>query len=118
MNIVLFSGDLMAASRIQGVPSRITAKLRTATTAEQVISWCTDEQVDVVVVDLAVPGLEIGPLVNALKRGNVAPPRVVAFGQHVHEERLATAREAGCDEVVARGQFFAQLESILGRNSV
>jgi CheY-like chemotaxis protein len=117
MNLVLLSSDLMAASRIQGAASRIAAKLRTATSAEQAIALCGDGPVDVAIVDLAMPALEIGPLVNSLKRGSSAPPKVVAFGPHVHEQRLAAAREAGCDEVVSRGQFFAQLESILGRNS-
>jgi hypothetical protein len=39
--------------------------------------------------------------------------RVVAFGPHVHEERLAAARNAGCDEVVSRGEFFARLDAIV-----
>jgi hypothetical protein len=42
-------------------------------------------------------------------------PRVIAFGPHVHEERLQAARKAGCDEVVSRGQFFAQVEGMLAR---
>jgi DNA-binding response OmpR family regulator len=117
MNIVLLSGDLMATSRVQGAASRIAAKLLTATTAEQAIAFCRDERVEVVAVDLAMSDLEIGPLVNSLKRGTFAPPNVLAFGPHVHEERLAAAREAGCDEVVSRGQFFAQIESILGRHA-
>jgi DNA-binding NarL/FixJ family response regulator len=104
----------MAASRIQGAASRFAAKLRTATTAEQAIALCSDEPTGFVLVDLGMPGLEIGPVVRSLKNAIPAPPKVVAFGPHVHEDRLAAAREAGCDEVVSRGQFFSQLESILG----
>ena len=118
MNVVLLTSDLMAASRVQGAAARIAATLLTATTAEQAIAFCNDESVGVMLVDLAMPGLEIGPLVSSLKRGDFASPKVVAFGPHVHEERLVAARDAGCDEVVSRGQFFAQIESILGRNSI
>jgi DNA-binding response OmpR family regulator len=118
MNLVLLSSDLMAASRIQGAVSNFAARLRTVANAEQAVSACGEEPVNAVVVDLALPGLEIEPLVNSLKRGSAAPPKVVAFGPHVHENRLAAARQAGCDEVVSRGQFFAQLELILSRHTM
>ncbi|HEX2477118.1 MAG TPA: hypothetical protein VHK01_20350 [Lacipirellulaceae bacterium] len=118
MTVVLLSGDLMAISRIQGAVSRTVAGLRTAATAEQAISICNEEPVELVVVDLGVSALQIGSLVNALRRKGSAVPKIVAFGPHVHEDRLAAAREAGCDEVVSRGQFFSQLESILGRYAV
>jgi len=42
---------------------------------------------------------------------------VVAFGPHVHEERLAAAREAGCDEVLSRGEFFARVNAIVQGSS-
>ena len=50
---------------------------------------------------------------NRLKASEGSGTRVVAFGPHVHEQRLAAARDAGCDLVVSRGQFFSQLETIL-----
>jgi DNA-binding response OmpR family regulator len=118
MTIVLLSGDLMALSRIQGVVSRTGAGLHTAATAEQAISICNEELAELVIVDLGVPALEIGSLVSSLQRTVSAVPKIVAFGPHVHEERLAGARAAGCDEVISRGQFFSQLESILGRHAV
>ena len=118
MNLVLLSSDLIAASRIQGAVTNLAARLCSVTNAEQAISACREEPVSVVLVDLALPGLEIEPLVNSLQRASAAPPKVVAFGPHVHENRLAAARQAGCDEVVSRGQFFAQLESILSRQTM
>jgi DNA-binding NarL/FixJ family response regulator len=117
MNVVLLSGDLMAISRLQGAASQIAAKLLTATNAEQAIAFCSDESVESVVIDLTTPGLEIGPLLQSLRHGEIAAPKVVAFAPHVHEERLAAAQAAGCDEVVSRGQFFTQIEAILGRQA-
>jgi hypothetical protein len=38
--------------------------------------------------------------------------RIIAYGPHVDEALLADAKEAGCDEVLTRGQFnklFAEL---------
>jgi hypothetical protein len=34
----------------------------------------------------------------------------------VHEGLLAAAQGAGCDEVLSRGQFFAQLDGIVRRH--
>jgi hypothetical protein len=39
--------------------------------------------------------------------------RVVGFGSHVDRARLEAAREAGCDEVLARSAFFARLAGIV-----
>jgi DNA-binding NarL/FixJ family response regulator len=118
LTVVLLSGDLMAVSQVQGAISRTGAGLRTATTAEQAISICNELPVAVVVVDLGVPAFEVGSLVSSLKRAGASIPKIVAFGPHVHEDRLSAAKAAGCDEVISRGQFFAHLESILGRHGV
>jgi CheY-like chemotaxis protein len=112
MTVVLLSGDLLTISRVQGAAEQCGAGCRVITSAEQAIECLDDEQDTLVVVDLAMPAIRIGPLVSLLKSRTPAA-KIVAFGPHVHEARLEEARRAGCDEVVSRGQFFAQLESIL-----
>jgi len=61
----------------------------------------------------SLPSLDVEEIVNHLKTKQSAATRVIAFGPHVHEKRLEAARRAGCDVVVSRGQFFAQLNTIL-----
>ena len=39
--------------------------------------------------------------------------RVVAYGRHTEVELLAEARAAGCDRVLARSAFFADVERAL-----
>ena len=39
--------------------------------------------------------------------------RMIGFASHVAEQALAAAREAGCDAVLSRGQFSAQLPRLL-----
>jgi hypothetical protein len=68
-----------------------------------------------VVVDLTLFPLDLATLVAKLKTAHDGRSTIVAFGPHVHEGRLAAAAEAGCDEVLSRGQFFAQLDAIVGR---
>jgi hypothetical protein len=63
----------------------------------------------VVVVDLSKRGvLEV--LVELCGTG----VRVLAYGSHVDKTLLATATDAGCDEVLPRSQFFSRLPELVG----
>ena len=64
---------------------------------------------DVVVVDLSKRG--VLDILGDLCRSGV---RVVAYGAHVDKQLLATATEAGCDEVLPRSQFFSRLPELVG----
>jgi DNA-binding NarL/FixJ family response regulator len=87
--------------------------VRSASGESQAVELCEAEGANAVIVDLSTPSVDVASLVNQLKSKIGSIARVVAFGPHVHEQRLAAAREAGCDLVVSRGQFFSQLETIL-----
>ena len=113
MTIVLLSGDLAALSRVEGAATRLGQAVRIASGESQAVEFCEAEDAKTVIVDLSIPSLDIASLVKQLKSIEDSNTRVLAFGPHVHEQRLAAAREAGCDLVVSRGQFFSQLESIL-----
>jgi DNA-binding NarL/FixJ family response regulator len=65
---------------------------------------------DVVVVDLGVQGA-----LDAVRslRADGSTARVVAYGSHVERELLAEARAAGCDRVLARSAFFADVAAHL-----
>jgi hypothetical protein len=61
--------------------------------------------VDLVIVDLSRPAvLAVLPRISA---------RTIGFGSHVDRERLEDASAAGCDEVMARSEFFRRLEELL-----
>jgi DNA-binding NarL/FixJ family response regulator len=112
MDVVLLANDLMVASRLQTAASKIDGKIRIATTGSQVVDLCEQEKIGMVIIDLATPGLKLD-FVQQLKSKSAKGPRIVAFGPHVHKDRLAAARDAGCDAVISRGQFFGEIESIL-----
>lgn len=118
MWVVLFSGDLLVISRVQNAAAAIGVTVQPVNSIPQAVSKCAELRSSLIIADLTAPALDIGKLVNELRAGQVEkaadfPPRVIAFGPHVHENRLAAAREAGCDEVLSRGQFFRQIEVIL-----
>ena len=113
MNVVLLTSDLIVSSRVEGAALRNGIDLRTVTSAEAAVQSCVERSPDKLIVDLGTPSLDVAKLVARVKRGSGNSPHIVAFGPHVHAELLANARQAGCDEVVSRGQFFSQLEGML-----
>lgn len=108
--VVLITADLACVSAVTGAAARTGAELRTALGVGAV-----EEQLagtpppSLVLVDLSTPTLRIAELLPRLRAG--APrARVIAFGPHVHTGLLASAREAGCDLVVSRGELHARLD--------
>jgi hypothetical protein len=63
----------------------------------------------IVVVDLGRRGAI--DAVAAIRAATTA--RIVGFGPHVERDLLSAARNAGCDEVLARSVFFSTLDKLL-----
>jgi hypothetical protein len=90
--------DLMDRSRLGGLDVTFVtdlASLADATTG------------DVVVVDLSRP--QVLEALGAIAAG----VRTIGFGSHVDRELLEAARAAGCDEVLARSEFFRRAPELL-----
>src|SRR4051812_16756194 len=104
MAAVLFlSSDLMFTSRVagaamaQGVELSVVANQ--AALPDKVAADCK-----LALIDLTLDGLNLPAAVRGIRAGAPAA-RIVAYGPHVDEALLADAKEAGCDEVLTRGQF-------------
>lgn len=93
---------------------RSGAAVRAISNAAAVVETCGEVQAELLLVDLAMPRVDLAAIVAELKANAERQTRVVAFGPHVHEDRLAAAREAGCDAVMSRGQFFASVDALVG----
>ena len=115
MSIILISTDLMAASNIRGPAQARNVPLTLTTDIDTVLTHCNAPGVDLVLLDLATPGLDPSAIVPRLRSAPHPPGAVVAFGPHVQEGWLAAATAAGCDEVLTRGQFHAQASALLTR---
>lgn len=113
MSIALLSADLMHSSQVSGAAQRVGTPLRAFSSAGALLASVGAEPVDLVIIDLALPGLEIGALLAALQKLPAGAPRTLAFGAHVHRERLDRARESGCDQVVSRGEFHARMDELV-----
>ncbi len=96
--VAAFVPDLMDRSRISAaVPD--TAFVATP-------AALAGAEADVVVVDLSRPGV-----IDALP--DIAA-RTIGFASHVDRDTIDAARAAGCDEVLARSEFFRRVAELLG----
>lgn len=113
MNVVLLSGDLMVQSRVEAAAVRAGSSLKSAPDSSSALALLQSMEADLLIIDLTASGLVIGEFVDKTRSEVEHTVRVIAFGPHVHEDRLNAARQAGCDEVISRGQFFAQLDALV-----
>jgi DNA-binding NarL/FixJ family response regulator len=114
-NVVLLSADLMTQSRIEAAARRCGLALRSTFDSESLLAKCAKPPAALVIVDLTLATVDIASVVSQLRSLPGAGPAVIAFGPHVHQALLDAANRAGCDEVLSRGQFFAQVDAILAR---
>ncbi|MFO7894272.1 MAG: hypothetical protein R6U63_11095 [Longimicrobiales bacterium] len=108
--VVALVPDLMFASRVRGVaPEAVIAR-----SADALVE-AVDAGTRLVLVDLQAEGAldALRALAGGAKPGGA---RVVAWGPHVMEEALESAREAGA-EVMARGAFVKQLPQLVAASA-
>lgn len=111
--VVLLSKDLMVSSQVSGAARSAGVDCRTLMGTDELASALSAGQNDLIIVDLATTGNELGQVLKCRDNFPEAKPRVVAFVQHVQEQKISDARAAGCDIVLTRGQFFSQLDELI-----
>jgi hypothetical protein len=111
VSALFLSSDLMFGSRLLGAAQALGVPLMVAARPEALGGKLTGD-CKLVLVDLSLDGLELPAAVAAIRAAAPAA-RIVAFGAHVNELALAAAEAAGCDLVLARGQFHKQYAELL-----
>ncbi len=113
MKLVLLSRDLMLTSQVDGAARHKGYQAIHTADLASAVAAAEDPQCHLLLVDLQLPGLDISSLVTQVREGSPGKIRIVACGPHVHENRLAAASEAGCDQVLTRGQFHREVDASL-----
>jgi DNA-binding NarL/FixJ family response regulator len=102
---MLFSSRLLGAAGTLGVECKIASlpNQLPATVAADCRLVC---------IDLGMGGLDLPAAVAAVR---IAAPgaKIVAFGPHIDDALLASAKVAGCDQVLPRSQFHKQYAELL-----
>jgi DNA-binding response OmpR family regulator len=110
--IVLLTKDLLAGSQVAPAVRATGRKLASVPSLEAYARRISETPPRLVIIDLNMPGLDLDEIVTQARAAS-EKVEVVAFGPHVHVDRLKAARSAGCDLVLTRGQFVATLPEIL-----
>ena len=107
---LLLSRDLIFTTKVIGTAQALGLKVVAAGNASRI----ADGKPAVVFVDLSAGDL-VAP--SALKSYRATCPGTpfIAFGSHVDVDALQAARDAGCDEVMPRSRFSAELPQLLRR---
>jgi DNA-binding response OmpR family regulator len=116
MPILLLTADLACSSQVSAAGVRAGVDLEVCMNTARLLERAAEISPWLVVLDLNTHALNCAELVPRLK-ALADPVQVIAFGPHVHAARLKAAEDAGCDRVLARGQFYAQIDTILSNQS-
>ncbi len=112
---ILLSRDLIFTSKVTGTARELGHRVLTVGTESLALAMLEQWQPCVVFVDLSAGDLVATEVLLGYRR--LAGPRTafVAFGSHVDTEALAAARSAGCDPVMPRSRFSAELAELIER---
>ena len=112
---ILLSRDLIFTSKVTGTARELGHRVLVAGTSSLVLSMIEQLRPCVVFIDLAAGDL-VAPEALLGYQGLAGPATAfVAFGSHVDTEALAAARAAGCDPVMPRSKFSADLPELIRR---
>ncbi len=112
---LLLSRDLIFTSKVTGTASALGHRVIVAGNVALASAMLAKWPPKVVFVDLAASDLVSTE--SIVKYLEIAPPGTpfVAFGSHVDVSALAAAAAAGCDPVMPRSKFTAELPALVRR---
>src|SRR5262245_45194910 len=111
MSVLLVSSDLMFAPQASSAAKSLGGSCRMVSPGD--LAEALTPEIRLVPVDLAMVSADPAAIVGVVKE-KAPGASVVAFGPHVHEARLQGARDAGCQQVLSRGEMHAKLRGVLG----
>lgn len=112
---LLLSRDLIFTSKITGTARALGHRILVAGNPAQVTAMIQQEAPRVVFVDLSAGDLVRPDALLAFQEQAGLTTPFVAFGSHVDADALADARTAGCDPVLPRSRFSAELPELIRR---
>lgn len=110
IDALLLTRDLMFTSKITSTAASLGLRFETVGNADSISVRIAAAKPRAIFLDLGWSEIDPRSLIEQL---GTPRPVVIAFGAHVDTMRLEQAREAGCDDVMARSKFSATLPDLL-----
>jgi DNA-binding NarL/FixJ family response regulator len=112
---LLLSRDLIFTTKVTGTARALGRRVATAGSPDAVRSLIERERPSAVFVDLSAGDLVAPEALRSYRELAGPGTPFVAFGSHVDTRALDLAREAGCDPVLPRSRFTAELPELIRR---
>src|SRR3982750_4743479 len=110
--VLALVSDLMFTVRIGEAAKRAQVALKFVKDSNDLLAH--RNQADLVILDLNNTQTDaIGAIKQLKSLEETNSIRIVGFVSHVQGDLIRAAREAGCDEILARSAFFSSLPEIL-----
>jgi CheY-like chemotaxis protein len=108
--IVALVPDLIVSVRIEEAAKTLGTRVETTDSMDEAFGRLRSAGMDVVVVDLAMAGLDIDGVATAAREAGAS---VIGFYPHVEVALRRAALDAGIEDVYARSRFLRDLPGIL-----
>ena len=115
MSALALISELMMQSQVSAGARRAGVELAVVASEDALVKAAEQSPPRLVVVDLAHPGIDPRQLYERLSPQLTPETHSLAFGPHVHRQRLADARDSGFSQVLSRGQVHAEMDALLAR---
>jgi hypothetical protein len=112
---LLLSRDLIFTTKINQTAAALGHQIMVASNAATARSLIERTRPRVVFVDLEAGEMASAPAVSLYRALAGADAWFIAFGPHVEADALAAARAAGCQVVLPRSKFAAELPGLIKR---
>ena len=110
-SVILVASDLMLSSSVSGYASAAGVTFRNVASITDAVAEINACERCLLLLDVGLPGLDFASIAENIS--STVRQHAVAYGPHVHTEKLDAARNAGIATVMSRGQFSAQIQQMI-----
>ncbi len=102
----------MFSSRVTGTARELGIDVSVVASVDAALDRVSAEN-RLILLDLNTPGLNVDEAVRRLRDAIDETLTIVGYASHVHEAKIQAGQEAGCDQVLSRGQFNQEIGQLL-----
>jgi DNA-binding NarL/FixJ family response regulator len=111
--VIAVVDDLLFSSKIRAVAQAAGGAVTFARSGAAAVEAAKDPAASLAIVDLEGRAGKSIEVIRLLREAAGPGLRIIGYGSHVNVALLESAREAGCDQAMARSAFVAALPSLL-----
>ena len=111
--VIAVVDDLLFGSKIRAAAKTAGATIAFARGRDAVGAAMRDKSPELILIDLEGQTGDAIEMIRLIRAEAGAGARIIGFGSHVNVERLEAAKQAGCDQALARSAFVNILPRLL-----